>query len=63
MEAVLKNVEECTGICAMVEWRLGLAGRAKVVGNDREEGVKVGVYLLPEDVIGGFHWYLEEKVR
>ena len=42
---------------------MGLAGRAKVVGNDREEGVKVGVYLLPEDVIGGFLWYLEEKVR
>ena len=26
MKAVLENVEECAGICAMLEWLLGLAG-------------------------------------
>ena len=52
MEAVLENVEECAGICAWLEWMLGLAGRAKVVGNDSAEGVEIGVGLLPEDVLG-----------
>ena len=28
-----------------------LAGRSKVIGDDREEGVEIGVYLLPEDVL------------
>ena len=51
MKAVLENVEECAGIRAMLEWLLGLAGRAKVVGDDRAEGVEIGVYLLPEDVL------------
>ena len=52
MKAILENVEECVGIRAMLEWLLGLAGRAKVVGNDREEGIEIGVDLLPEDVFG-----------
>ncbi len=52
MEAVLENVEECTGICARLEWLLGLAGRAKVVSNDSAEGVEIGIDLLPEDVLG-----------
>ena len=52
MKAVLENVEECASICAMWEWLLGLARRAKVVGDDREEGIEIGVYLLPEDVFG-----------
>ena len=51
MKAVLENVKECAGIFAMLEWLLGLAGRAKVVGNDREEGVEIGVYMLPEVVL------------
>ena len=51
MKAVLENVEECAGICAMLKWLLGLAGRSKVVGDDREEGVDIGVDLLPEYIL------------
>ena len=52
LEAVLENVEERASICAWLEWLLGLAGRAKVVGNDDAEGVEIWVDLLPEDVLG-----------
>ena len=52
METILEDVEECAGICARLEWLLGLAGRAKVVGDDSAEGVEIGVDLLPEDVLG-----------
>ena len=41
MKAVLENVEECAGIFAMLEWLLGLTGRANVVCNDREEGAEI----------------------
>ena len=49
MEAVLENVEECASIYTWLECLMGLAGRAKVVGNDSAEGVE---NLLPEDVLG-----------
>ena len=54
LEAILENVEECAGICARLEGLLGLAGRAKLVGNDgaEAEGVEIWVDLLPEDVLG-----------
>ena len=48
----MENVEECAGICAWLEWLLGLAGGAKVVGNDSAESVEIGVDFLPEDVLG-----------
>ena len=51
MRAVLENVEECPGICATLKWLLGLAGRSKVIGDDREEGVEIGVDFLPEYVL------------
>ena len=51
MEAVLENVEECASIRAWFEWLLGLARRAKVVGNDGAEGVEIWVDFLPEDVL------------
>ena len=52
LEAILESVEECASIHARLEWLLGLAGRAKVVGNDGAEGVEIWVDLLPEDVLG-----------
>ena len=39
VKTILENVEECAGICAMLKWILRFAGRAKVAGDDREEGV------------------------
>ena len=65
MKAVPENVEECAGICAMLECHLGLAGRAKVVGNDKDEGDEIGVYLLQEDFLGlkRITQFLEGKVR
>ena len=65
MEVVMENVEECTGICTWLEWLLGLAGRAKVVGNDGAESVEIGVDLLPEGVLGlrRMTRFLEWKVR
>ena len=47
----MENVEERAGIRAVLEWLLGLARGSKVVDNDREEGVEIGVYFLPEDVL------------
>ena len=41
------HVEECAGIRAILEWLLGLAGRAKVVGSDKDKGVEI-----LEDVLG-----------
>ena len=55
MKAILEDVEECAGkyagICTLWECLMELAWRTKVVGDDREEGVEIGIYLLPEDVL------------